>query len=65
MSQIVRRHFSSTTLRALARKGVRVLSPTASPDASGSFINSSTVYSVDDNGTGRIWSFAQVLEAAR
>jgi hypothetical protein len=64
-SQISSRHFGRKAVTALARKSIRVLGPTAVPDERGSFLNSSTHYSVDDNGCGRIWSYRQVTEAAR
>ena len=58
--------FSSKTLRALAARGVRVIGTCVIP-ASGDlpFANGSRGYRVDDNGCGRIWTFAQVLEAAK
>ena len=58
-------HFSRATLRALARKGITLAGLQAIPDASGSFLNSTTGYLVNDNGCGRVWTFAQVKEAAR
>jgi hypothetical protein len=57
--------FSATTRRALARKGVAIYGITLVPAADGSFANGTRAYKVDDNGCGRIWTFAQVLEAAR
>ncbi len=58
-------HFSAATRRALARKGVSVYGLQALPDTSGSFLNSSTGYLVNDNGTGRVWTFAQIMGAAQ
>jgi hypothetical protein len=58
------RHFSPATRRALRKAGVRVYGLQALPDASGSFLNSTTGYLVDDNGTGRVWTFAEVLAFA-
>jgi hypothetical protein len=61
------RDFSAATLRLLARKGIRVLRPVAIPDMASAmpFANATRGYSVDDNGCGRIWTFAQVKEAAQ
>lgn len=60
------RDFSASTLRRLARKGIRILSTIAIPDMASSmpFANASRGYNVDDNGCGRVWTFNQVLEAA-
>jgi hypothetical protein len=61
------RDFSPSTRRALARKGIAVLSPVAIPDMASAmpWANADRGYAVDDNGMHRILSFAQVLEAAR
>jgi hypothetical protein len=61
------RDFSASTLRALARKGIVILGITAIPDMSSAmpFANATRGYRVDDNGCGRIWTHAQVREAAR
>lgn len=63
-SQISSRHFSRKTLAGLSRKGIAIIGITCIPDASGSFANGETAYKVSDNGTGRIWTFRQVLRAA-
>lgn len=54
-------NFSAKTLRALARKGITIYGLQSSvADGHGD-----TCYKVNDNGCGRIWTFAQVLEAAK
>ncbi len=60
------RDFSSSTLKALAARGIRVVGTTVIP-ASGDmpFANGSRGYRVDDNGCGRIWTFDQVKGAAQ
>jgi hypothetical protein len=59
------KNFSSSTLRTLARKGITILHPVAIPGAGDMpFANVDLGYAVDDNGTHRIWTFAQVREAA-
>lgn len=62
--QIVRRHFDAATLRKLEKRGVRVLSSTFIPDASGDYTRGETAYNIDDNGCGRVWTFLEVLKAA-
>lgn len=60
------RDFNRSTLSALARKGIRVLSITVIPGAGDlPFATGDRGYRVDDNGCGRIWTFTQVLEAAQ
>lgn len=57
-------HFSKKTLRALNKKGMFIIGMTAIPDSTGSFLNSSTGYEINDNGTSRIRSFLDVLKLA-
>lgn len=58
--------FSKKTLRALARKGIRLIGLQALPDMSSPmpYANATRGYLVDDNGTGRCWTHAQVIAAA-
>ena len=60
-------HFSAKTLRALIRKGVRIVGLQYLPDMSSAMpmANGETGYVVDDNGCGKVWTFRQVLEAAK
>jgi hypothetical protein len=59
------RDFSASTLRKLARNGVRVLGTTVIPaDGNLPFANGTRGYRVDDNGCGRILAHAQVLGLA-
>ena len=59
--------FSKKTFAALARKGIRLIGLQAIPDMSSSmpYANSTRGYVVDDNGTGRVLSFNQMMEAAK
>lgn len=59
--------FSKKTLCALSRKGIAIIGLTLIPDMSSSlpFANGDRGYQINDNGCGRIWTFSQVLEAAR
>jgi len=57
--------FSKSTLRALAKRGVTLVGLQALPNANGSFANCETGYVVNHNGTGKVWTFAQMLEAAK
>ncbi len=61
------RDFSAKTVAALARKGISILRPVAIPNTASDmpWATADRGYSIDDNGCGRIWTFAQVLEAAR
>lgn len=59
-------HFSSSTLRKLARKGISVIGTTLIPDYSQPlpFANGTTAYCLNDNGTHRVRSFSDVLKLA-
>jgi hypothetical protein len=59
--------FSRKTLTALARKGITLVGLQAIPDVMSAmpWANASRGYVVNDNGCGRVWTFAQVQEAAR
>jgi hypothetical protein len=61
------RDFSAATRRALSRKGIEVYGICVIPAQNDPmpFANGDRGYKVNDNGCGRIWTFAQVLEAAR
>lgn len=61
--EIATRHFGRKVVTKLARKGIRVIGLQACPDTSGSFLNSTTGYVVDDNGCGRVWSYREVTAA--
>lgn len=64
--EVAMRDFSSSTLKALAARGIRVVGLTTIPGAGDlPFATGSRGYRIDDNGCGRIWTFAQVLEAAQ
>lgn len=64
-SQIALRHFGRATVKALARKGIRVTGLQGLPGPDGTFFNSETGYLMDDNGCGRVWTFADVQAAAK
>jgi hypothetical protein len=59
-TQIATRHFGRKAVASLARKGIRIVGLQSLPDAAGSFLNSETGYVVDDNGTGRVWTYLEV-----
>lgn len=61
------RDFSAATRRALASKGISIVGLTVIPNPASDmpFATGERGYSVNDNGCGRIWTFAQVQEAAR
>lgn len=60
------RDFSARTIRRLAARGVRILGTTVIPAVGDAmpFANGDRGYRVDDNGCGRILTFAQVLGLA-
>ena len=58
--------FSARTINALSRKGITVMSAVALPGSGGvAFADGSIGYNVNDNGTGRVWTWQQVTDAAR
>jgi len=59
--------FSRTTISALARKGIFLTGLQAIPDMALAmpFANAARGYKVNDNGCGRVWTFAEVMAAAR
>jgi hypothetical protein len=65
MNTAAQRDFSAKTHKALAAKGIKMLSTQAIPGAGEMpWANASRGYFVDDNGTGKVWTHEQVLEAA-
>ena len=58
-------HFSKRTLKALNRKGIYIIGGTWVPGADGTYANGESGYMLDDNGTGRLMRFLQVLELAK
>ena len=59
------RDFSSSTLKALAARGVKVVGAQAAPAYDGDATFSGRVYRLDDNGCGKIRSHSEVLELAQ
>ena len=65
-SQIARRDFSAKTLRALCGKGIELVGTQLLPDAGAMpWANAERGFVVNDNGCGKVWTFAQVLGAAK
>jgi len=57
-----RKDFSPATLRALAAKGISILSTTWLPgEGDMPYANGERGYNLDDNGTHRVRTFRQVL----
>ena len=56
--------FNAKTRRILAKKGIHLIGITAIPDDKGSFANGRRGYRVNDNGTGRVWTYHKVIDAA-
>lgn len=57
--------FSTTARRALARKGISIVDSTWLTGPDGSYANGERGYGLDDNGTHRLCSYAQVAELAK
>lgn len=57
--------FSRKTLAALAKKGIRLIGLTVIPNMASDmpWATGERGYKVDDNGCGRVWSFADVMRA--
>ena len=65
-SQIARRDFTAKTLRALTKRGIEVVSVQMLPGAGAMpWANAERGYLVSQDGCGKVWTFAQVLEAAK
>lgn len=59
------RDFSRSTVSSLRRKGIEIVGKTMIPGPGEMpMANGSTGYCLNDNGTHRVMSFRQVLEAA-
>ena len=59
-------HFNAKVVKALARKGIRIVGLTYLPAASGElrYANGETGYCLDDNGCHRIRTYMEVLALA-
>ena len=65
-TQIARRDFSAKTLRALSQRGVELVGVQMLPGTGDlPCANAERGFVVNDNGCGRVWTFAQVLGAAK
>ncbi len=60
-NEIVTRRFGKRVINRLAKKGIKVVNCTTIPDENGSFLNGRSAYVVDDNGTGRVWTDAEIM----
>ena len=66
MQAIVNRDFSAQTRRALAKKGIQVMSVQMIPGPGDMpYANAERGYVVNDNDCAKVWTFSQVLEAAK
>jgi hypothetical protein len=66
-AQIAHRDFSAKTLRALGKRGVELVGVQALPDLASElpWANPDRGFVVSDNGCSKVWTFQQVLAAAR
>jgi hypothetical protein len=53
--------FNKKTIRALADKGITIMGATFLPDHNGSFLNGRRGYRINDNGTGRVWTYHEII----
>ena len=58
-------HFDKKIVKALGAKNIHIIGIQAIPDDKGSFLNSTTGYILNDNGTQKIRSYMQVKELAK
>ena len=58
------RNFSTKTVKALAAKGIAIVGAQAVPAFEGDVYFSGVAYMLDDNGTGRLRTFTEVLAIA-
>lgn len=67
MAHQAARDFSNSTLRALGRRGIAIVGTQYIPDFTSAlpFANGEVAYKLDDNGTGRVRTFAAVLAIAK
>jgi hypothetical protein len=54
--------FSKQVVKTLAAFGIKIVGATFLPDATGNFANGETGYNVNDNGTGKVWTYMQVVK---
>lgn len=65
-NDIAARDFKKSTLRALTKKGIRLIGLCVIPgDGEMPWANGERGYNLDDNGTGRIKTLLEVLDLAQ
>lgn len=65
-SKIARRDFSAKTMRTLSARGIEVVGVQMLPGAGAMpWANAERGYLVSQDGCGKVWTFAQVLGAAK
>lgn len=64
-SNIASRDFSAATIRKLAKKGIEIVGVQLIPgEGDMPWANAERGYVASDNGTGKVWTFRQVMAAA-
>lgn len=64
-AQILSRHFSSSTIRSLAKKGIRIIGVQMVPGAGDMpWATAEVAYQVDDNSTGRVLTHGDLVALA-
>ncbi len=64
-SQMASQDFRRSVVTALSRKGIRLVGSQMVPDAKGSYALGEIAYTLDDNGTGRVRTYSEVLALAQ
>lgn len=52
--------FSKQIIKNLAKKGIVIIGSTYLPDTNGNFLNGETGYKINDNGTSKIKTYAEI-----
>lgn len=65
-AQVAKRDFSAKTLRSLCANGIELVGTQMLPGAGDMpLANAERGFVVNDNGCGKVWTFSQVLGAAK
>ena len=64
-AQMACKDFSRSTIKSLAKKGVSLIGIQMVPSPKLGWLDAEKCYTVDDNGTGRVWSFLETLALAK
>lgn len=57
--------FGKRVVNRLAKKGIKVIGTQMIPDERGEYANATVAYMLDDNGTGKLRSYLEVLALSK